>query len=229
MHTTIFEGKRVRLQSDKAVAVLFFSNPPSGTMDDLTEGELLEALDLIDAATAVRVVILTGAQEGVFIRHYDVGVLERVGRRMAARGKTFDVSRPVPESPIHVAQRRIEQSERIFIAAINGVAMGGGCEMALACDLRIAQRGNYRIGLPEVNIGLLPGAGGTQRMARLLGQARALELILQGKTIEPDEAQRIGLVSEVCDGQSDTLGLVRLIRSRSLNVWPPSIRGHWRM
>jgi enoyl-CoA hydratase/carnithine racemase len=232
MHTTIFEGKRVRLQSDRAVAVLFFSNPPSGTMDDLTECELLEALDLIDAAAALRVVILTGAQEGVFIRHYDVGVLERVGRKMAARGKTFDVSRPVPESPIHVAQRRIEQSERIFIAAINGVAMGGGCEMALACDLRIAQRGNYRIGLPEVNIGLLPGAGGTQRMARLLGQARALELILQGKTIEPDEAERIGLVSELCDGPvlAHALALAERLAAkhpRALAHVKRLVRGAW--
>lgn len=200
MNETIFEGARIRLDRREAVSVMFFFNPPSGTMDDQTERELLEVLERIEADESIRVVVLTGAQQGVFIRHYDVDVLEHRGRAMQERGLSFQVARPVPPSPIHVAQQRMEGSERIFIAAINGIAMGGGCEMALACDLRIAEQGDYPIGLPEVNIGLLPGAGGTQRMARLLGQARALELILLARTLTPVEAQKYGLISECCDG-----------------------------
>ena len=197
----MYEGQRILLQrSAKGVATLSFANPPSGTMDDASERELIEALERIDAEPELRVVVLTGAQPGVFIRHYDVGVLERRARAMAARGLAFDTARPVPESSIHVAQRRMEESPRIFIAAINGVAMGGGYEIALACDLRIAQEGEYPIGLPEVNIGLLPGAGGTQRLARLIGEARTLELILQGRTVGPREAARLGLVGECCEG-----------------------------
>jgi enoyl-CoA hydratase/carnithine racemase len=79
------------------------------------------------------------------------------------------------------------------IAALNGTAMGGGCELALACDFRIMARGGHVIGLPEVTVGILPGAGGTQRMTRLLGSAKALEMILLGRRIEADEAERIGL------------------------------------
>jgi len=197
----MYHGERILLErSGEGVATLSFSNPPQGTMDDASERELIEALDRIEADAALRVVVLSGAQPGVFIRHYDVRVLEQRARAMAARGLAFDVSRPVPESPIHVAQGRIEASSKIFIAAINGVAMGGGYEIALACDLRIAEDGDYPIGLPEVNIGLLPGAGGTQRLARLVGEARALELILQGRTVGPREAARLGLVGECCEG-----------------------------
>ena len=182
------------------VALLRFGNAPQGCFDDASEAAFESALDAIDADPAVRVVVLAGGVPGVFVRHYDVGVLEARARALAARGLRFDVARPVPEAPIHRCLRRIGDSERIFVAAIDGVAMGGGCEIALACDLRIAGEGDYPIGLPEVNIGLLPGAGGTQRLARLLGQARALELILLGKTVSPREAARLGLVHECTVG-----------------------------
>ena len=182
------------------VALLRLQNPPQGFMDGATESELEGALDAIESRADLRVVVLTGAQDGVFIRHYDVGVLEERARRMQARGLTFSTERPVPESPIHRCLRRIEESPRIFIAALNGAAMGGGYELALACDLRIAQAGDYRIGLPESNIGLLPGAGGTQRLARLVGPAKALEYMLLGRTFAPHEAAAAGLVNECCAG-----------------------------
>ena len=144
-------------------------------------------------------VLLTGRDAGVFVRHYDVGVLEQRGRAMAARGLRFTLDRPVPEAPLHRALARIEASDRIFIAAINGTCMGGGYELALACDLRYAQAGRYRIGLPEVNIGLLPGAGGTQKLQRVMGAARALESLLLGRTFEPAEAAAQGLVHACVD------------------------------
>ncbi len=197
----MMNGERIRAtHSAPGIVAIAFTNPPRGTMDDASERELLQALDRIDAQPELRVVVLTGADSGVFIRHYDVEVLEKRATAIAARGLSFDTSRPVPESPIHVAQRRIEASPCVFIAAINGVAMGGGYEIALACDLRIAEEGDYPIGLPEVNIGLLPGAGGTQRLTRLIGEARALELMLQGHTVGPREAARLGLVNECCEG-----------------------------
>jgi enoyl-CoA hydratase len=93
-----------------------------------------------------------------------------------------------------MSRARIEASDRIFVAAINGTCMGGGYELALACDLRYAQAGGYRIGLPEVNIGLLPGAGGTQKLHRLMGAAAATEALLLGRTFTPAEAAAQGLV-----------------------------------
>ncbi|MEE4345450.1 MAG: enoyl-CoA hydratase/isomerase family protein [Paracoccaceae bacterium] len=177
------------------IAVIRFANPPEGFMDEGTEAGLTTALDQVEADDAIRAVILTGAQEGVFIRHYDVRILEARSRKLAARGMVFTPDRPVPEPALHRNMRRIEDSAKPYIAAINGTAMGGGFELALACDIRLAEAGDYPIGLPEVNLGILPGAGGTQRMPLLVGQARALEYCLTGRTFLPHEAAEAGLVN----------------------------------
>ena len=193
---TILEGSRLSLRRHGGgIAVMRLSNPPMGFMDDAMENELERALDAIDADAGLRVIVVTGGEPGVFVRHFDVGVLEQRARGLAARGLRFDPARPVPEAAIHRCLRRIETSDRIFVAAINGVAMGGGFELALACDLRLAEDGNYPLGLPETNIALLPGAGGTQRMTRLVGAGRALEWILLGRTFAPREAATLGLVN----------------------------------
>lgn len=197
----MLNGERLTLGVETdGIALLRFHNPPQGFMDGTTETELEAALEKIEASDDLFVVILTGAHEGVFIRHYDVRVLEDRARRMQARGLAFSTDRPVPESPIHRCLRRIEASPCIFIAALNGTAMGGGYELALACDLRIAQSGDYRIGLPESNIGLLPGAGGTQRLPKLVGRAKALEYLLLGRTFTPTEAAAAGLINECSPG-----------------------------
>jgi len=191
----MLDGTRLSLaRHGPRIACLRFHNPPDGFMDDGTEHELAAALDAIDAEADLSVVILTSAQAGVFIRHYDVRLLEQRARAMAARGLTFSTARPVPEAMLHQCLARIEASPRIFIAALNGTAMGGGYEVALACDLRYVERGPYRIGLPESNLGLLPGAGGTQRLAALVGAGRALEWLLLGCTFTPDAAATEGLV-----------------------------------
>ncbi len=183
-----------------AVLIATITNPPDGTMDADTERELVALLDTVEGDTAIRAVVFTGGLPDVFIRHYDVGVLENVARDMAGRGLTFSTARSVPEAPYHACLRRIETLPKAFIAAINGTAMGGGFELALACDIRVAKDGPYWLGLPEINIGLLPGAGGTQRLPRIIGEGRALELLLHGRTLRPREAAQWGLVSECVDG-----------------------------
>lgn len=194
----MYTGKQVTVTvQTPVIAVLTVSNPPHGFMDDVTEAELLGAIAAIHENVDISVVIVTGGQPGVFIRHYDTLVLEARARQMRARHLQFDIARPVPEAGIHRALGEIEQSPNTWIAAINGTAMGGGYELALACDLRLAEEGDYPIGLPEVNIGLLPGAGGTQRLVRLIGVARTLELLLVGDTLAPRDARSYGLVNDV--------------------------------
>jgi enoyl-CoA hydratase len=134
----------------------------------------------------VRGVILTGAGEKAFIAGADIGELAHVTAVDAERSSSFG----------QAVLNLVENLGKPVVAAINGFALGGGCETAMACTLRIAAE-NAKFGQPEVKLGLLPGGGGTQRLPRLVGKGRALQLILSGETINASEAYRIGLVNEV--------------------------------
>lgn len=152
-------------------------------LDRQTVGEIAEAVDRSVADPAVRVLVLTGAGDKAFAAGADIAEMSRMG---AAEGQAF--SRFLNE-----CLGRIERSPKPVVAAVNGFALGGGCELALACHLRIASE-TARFSQPEVNLGLIPGAGGTQRLARILGRGRALGMILTGEMIDGREAERIGLV-----------------------------------
>lgn len=191
---------QITIEQTDQTLVATITNPPEGYMNEETAGELMALLDRVEADDTVRSVILTGGISGTFIRHYDVRQLHKTGEEMADKGYAFDPLRPVPETPFLKALRRIELMPKPFIAAINGTAMGGGFELALACDIRLAADGPYDLGLPEINIGLLPGAGGTQRLSRLIGEGRALELILSGATFSPERAEALGIVSRCVKG-----------------------------
>jgi len=148
--------------------------------------ELSECFQDIEKDDEVRAVILTGAGEKAFVGGADINELAVLtpveGKEMSVRGqKILDM---------------IEHLGKPVIAAINGYALGGGCELALACTLRVASE-NARLGQPEVKLGLMPGYGGTQRLPRLVGKGRALEILLSGEPISASEAYRIGLVNQV--------------------------------
>jgi enoyl-CoA hydratase len=196
MSTLLFDGSRVQCTLEGACAIVRLFNPTQGLMDEAMESELLRVLDLLHDGVswpAARVVILTGRDPGVFVRHYDVAVLYQRAQAMATRGKAFSIDRPVPQGGVHRCIDRIEGSSLIFIAALNGVAMGGGFELALACDLRVVQDGPHELGLPELNLGLLPGAGGTQALARLLGVSATLQLLLTARVLSPRELAELRL------------------------------------
>lgn len=148
--------------------------------------ELEAALAEIRGEASIRVAILTGMGDKAFAAGADIHELSQVnaveGRDLALRGQTVF--------------RTIETCGKPVIAAINGFALGGGCELALACHLRIASE-NAKFGQPEVKLGLLPGYGGTQRLARLVGKGAALQMILTGEMVSATDALRIGLVNEV--------------------------------
>ena len=151
-----------------------------------TLNELMLAFTQATQDDAVRVVVLAGAGEKAFVAGADIGELSQHSP-VSAKAYT------------HQGQAIIDSIENMgkpVIAAINGYALGGGCELAMACTLRVAAD-TAKIGLPEITLGLLPGYGGTQRLARLVGKGRAMELILTGAPIGADEALRIGLVNRV--------------------------------
>ena len=153
-----------------------------------TMDELGEAFDRAGSENGVRALILTGAGEKSFVAGADINEL---AQQTATERKRFSL----------IAQRimgRLETMGKPSIAAINGFALGGGCELALACTIRIASR-TARLGQPEVKLGIIPGAGGTQRLARLCGKGMAHELILTGDVISAEEALRIGLVNKVVE------------------------------
>jgi enoyl-CoA hydratase/carnithine racemase len=170
----------------------------------------------------VRALIFTGGADGIFITHYDVGELSVLSDAVRAAPSTPAASAPAGERPppeLHPLDRlslKLRELPQPVIAAINGTAMGGGCELTLACDFRIMARG-YQIGLPEVRVGILPGAGGTQRMPKLIGAAKALELLLLGNTVDADEAARLGIVNRAVDrgrALDEALALARELASR---------------
>lgn len=207
-------GSRLSLTYLGTTAVLRLFNPPHGLMDEAMETELGQALDRLGAWPEGRVVVLTGREAGMFVRHYDVSVLEKRAQAMVQRGQTFATDRPVPRSDIHRCLERIDASPMVFIAALNGTAMGGGFELALGCDIRLAQNGDYALGLPELNLGLLPGAGGTQAMAALLGTGPALFHLLTAQIFGPQTLLNAGLVSACSeDVLADALRLAQQIEA----------------
>lgn len=198
------------------IVIATFDNPPSGYLTGAMVDALLARATDWSKDGDLRAVVLTGAVDGVFIRHYDVAELLALSRKLRAAGKRFDDDSPVADHAMNRLARTLEVLPVPVIAALNGTAMGGGWELAMACDIRIAEEGAHRFGLPEVNIGILPGAGGTQRLARLVGEARALEMILRGRTVDPREALDLGMVHEVVpDARARALTMARELAGKS--------------
>jgi enoyl-CoA hydratase len=151
--------------------------------------ELAQVFDDIKRDPAVGVVILTGAGDRAFCAGADINFLKTLAQTTPMAAKTF-----VEKN--RRAFGAIEHLGKPVIAAVNGYALGGGCELVMACHLRIASE-NARFGQPEINLGLFPGAGGTQRLPRIIGKGMALEMMLTGEAISAQEAHRLGLVNRV--------------------------------
>ena len=169
------------------IAVVTINRPEKlNALNRKVKSELREVFSKIKDDDAVRVVILTGSGDKSFVAGTDIKELtdldQEKGKQFSAAGQElFNL---------------IENLGKPVIAAVNGYALGGGCELALACHIRIATE-NARFGQPEVTLGIIPGYGGSQRLARLVGKGRAMELILTGSQIDAQEALRIGLVNKL--------------------------------
>jgi enoyl-CoA hydratase len=204
----------LRLGREGDVVVCAINNPPRNYLNSAIVSELSRLVDDVGADESIRALIITGGVDGIFVTHYAVGELGALAEMMK------DNPSIGADDRFHGMNQVLLKLQRLrlpVIAAINGTAMGGGCELALACDFRLMARGEGRIGLPEVRVGILPGAGGTQRMTRLLGIARATELILLGNTVDADTAERVGLVHRAVEPDqllSEALGLAAELASR---------------
>lgn len=199
-------------QTDDGIVIATYHNSPMNYIGRKASDELLDLLDAWKDPT-IRVIVFTGGINGKFITHFD-------GEELADLGNVMEIYQALNKSPIYYyndALKLLQAMHKPIIAAINGDAMGGGFEFALACDIRIAQKGDYRIGLPETLLGLIPGGGGTQRLPRLIGMAKALDFILRGRIVKPEKALELGLVTELAD---NALNRAKII-ARDLAALPP--------
>ena len=196
----------IRVDREDAVAVVTVDRQDAlNALDVATLTELRDRLSELAQDDDARVVVLTGAGEKAFVAGADIKYMSGLDVGQAKQWGTLG----------HEAGRLLETMPKPTIAAVNGFALGGGCELALACDIRYAA-GTAKLGQPEVNLGIIPGWGGTQRLARVCGLGAAKELIYTGRIVDAEEALRIGLVNGIGDPVLDkALETARLLASKS--------------
>jgi len=196
-------GDEIIFKKEEGIALITFNRPKVHNALNSAMGKGLDkALDEIEDDSEIRALILTGAGEKSFVSGSDI---KELSKRTPLTGIETSIKR-------QGLLNRIDGLHMPSIAAINGYAFGVGCEIALACTFRLASE-NAKIGQLEINLGIIPGAGGTQRLPRLIGKARAAELILTGKIIQAEEAYQLGLVNEVVPPEKLMDGCFRLAKT----------------
>ncbi|MBM3991219.1 MAG: enoyl-CoA hydratase/isomerase family protein [Planctomycetes bacterium] len=192
---------KVHYRRGAGVALLTLVNPPANGYSHEMMSDLDAAILRARFDDSVQVIVLAGAGEKFFCAGADIAMLSR----LTPTQKYYFC--------LHANEtlQRLERTPKLVIAALSGHCVGGGLEIALAADLRLARRGSGKCGLPEVALGVLPGTGGTQRLARLLGRAKAIELMTSGRTFDYDEALALGVVTEVRDAADDATFLEQVL------------------
>src|SRR5881398_265210 len=181
------EQKLVDYRVEDGIAFIELDNPPANTYTYDLMQQLDQAIMQARFDDDVYVLVLSGHGDRFFSAGANIGMMQRVTPRFLYYFSLY----------ANETLSRLEHTPKLTIAALNGHAVGGGLEVALACDLRIAKADGGKIGLPEVNLGVLPGLGGTQRLARLVGKARAIELMAKGETFSFTRAKELGIVHEI--------------------------------
>jgi len=187
--------ERVETIHHHGTSIIAYDNPPRRLLTAKGTALLLEAVKSAMANDAVQVIVLTGTED-VFIRHYDVEQILSVSDALSS-GKIDEDD--LGKAPLDLLAELLENGPKPVIAAINGICMGGGFELALMCDIRVASRSVEAIGLPETRLNIIPGGGGTQRLPKLIGEAAALNFILRGQVADAEGALALGLVTEIAE------------------------------
>ena len=182
MTPTLAPSSAVRLERDGAVAVVVIDNPPVNAGSRAVRSGLLDAVRAISGADDIEAAVIIGA-----------------GNTFVAGSDIKEFGKPLEEPQLPAVIAAIEACAKPFVAAIHGASLGGGYELALGCDARVAAPGAV-VGLPEVTLGMIPGAGGTQRLPRLVGVAKAIEIVCSGRRVGAKEAAAIGMIDEVIEG-----------------------------
>ncbi|MBL0211043.1 MAG: enoyl-CoA hydratase/isomerase family protein [Holophagaceae bacterium] len=182
----------ITMETMGRVLKLSLHRPSTNALNRAFGEELFGAFGEVERMEEVTVVVITSALDKAFIAGADI-------KEMAAMDL---VESEAFSKLLQEAYSMLPRMKKVVIAAINGHALGGGCELALACDYRFMTRGKALIGLPEAGLGIVPGAGGTQRLPRLVGLSKALDILLRGRVLGPEEALEIGLVDRVLDAET---------------------------
>ncbi|HHX3478219.1 TPA: enoyl-CoA hydratase/isomerase family protein [Pseudomonas aeruginosa] len=243
--------RHLRIEQRGRVLQVLLDNPPANFLTTAVMQELADLLEDLEQRQDIGAVILSGAADGVFLTHFDVDEIEHAvapitfsmpawltrlllesesllrhlpgARKLLRRTLLAGVA---DMNLFHEVTAHMRRMDKVFIAAINGLALGGGCELALACDLRLMAEDDQVerfLGQPEVLIGLIPGGGGTQMLARSLGVARALELCLEGQLLEPRQALALGLVNGLAPAE-ELLEVADALAQRLSRRSPQAVR-----
>ena len=207
------EFENLLVSVENKVMTITINRPSSlNALNAQTIKEIGEAMEIAKNDSAVSGIIITGSGEKAFVAGADITEIMQLnelnGRRFAENGQSVF--------------EEIENCEKPVIAAINGFALGGGCELAMACHIRVAEK-KAKFGQPEVNLGLIPGFGGTQRLTQLVGKGRALELMMTGDIISADEAFRMGLVNHVVENAIELRNTTNALMAKIIAKAPIAI------
>ncbi|MBV8221488.1 MAG: enoyl-CoA hydratase/isomerase family protein [Solirubrobacterales bacterium] len=206
----------LRVIQTGAVAEVEIDNPPANALTNELYASLDELADELEDDPSVRAVVFASAHPTIFIAGADIRAMADYDFRPES------IERKV--RMVHATFLRLQRLAKPTVAAIEGHALGGGCELALSLDARFMARGPARIGLPEAQLGIIPGGGGTQRLPRLVGRAHAARLIMLGERIDAGEAERIGLVTAACEDGPATREAAREFATRLAEMPSSSIR-----
>jgi enoyl-CoA hydratase/carnithine racemase len=192
-------------QPSPGVALVEIDNPPANALTEELYAALGDAVTQLESDDGARAVVVASAHETIFVAGADIRAMADYDFRRGAVARKVDL--------VSGCFLRLQRLGKPTIAAIDGHALGGGCELALALDFRFMARGPARIGLSEAALGIIPGGGGTQRLPRLIGRARATELMLLARRLDADEAAAIGLVTAACEpGETRTQAIAHAER-----------------